>query len=51
MYQVSRSIYRELAPEIIADPLAPATGSNHEHVLRAIEASIYRLATDRKSVV
>ena len=47
MYQVSRSIYRELAPEILNDPIAPAAGSNHERVLRAIESSIYRLATDR----
>ena len=47
MYQLSRSIYRELAPDILADPIPPTTGTNHERVLRAIEASIYRLATDR----
>ena len=45
MYQVSRAIYRELAPEISE----PAGGStvNHERVLRACEATIERLATDR----
>ena len=47
MYQLSRSIYRELAPDILADPIPPTTGTNHERVLRAIEAAIYRLATDR----
>src|ERR1700742_4237985 len=47
VYQVSRSIYRELAPEILADPIPPSCGSNHERVLRAIEAAVYRLATDR----
>ena len=47
MYQLSRSIYRELAPDILADPIPPTTGTNHERVLRDIEAAIYRLATDR----
>ena len=47
MYQLSRSIYRELAPEILADPIPPGQSSNHERVLRAIESSVYRLATDR----
>src|SRR6478735_3506775 len=47
VYQVSRSIYRELAPDILNDPIAPVSGSNHERVLRAIESAIYRLATDR----
>ena len=47
MYQLSRSIYRELAPEILEDHVAAATGSNHERVLRACEAAVYRLATDR----
>jgi hypothetical protein len=46
MYRFSRAIYRELADEIIEDPY---TGSyvNHERVLRACEAAIERLATDR----
>jgi hypothetical protein len=49
MYQFSRAIYRELAPHIL--PPAPGAGatSNHEHVLRACEAVIMRLATDRHS--
>jgi hypothetical protein len=47
MYQFSRAIYRELAP-YVADPGArdPSQG-NHEHVLRACEAAVERLATDR----
>jgi hypothetical protein len=45
MYQFSRSIYRELAPHILEER---GSGSvNHERVLRACEAAIYRLATDR----
>jgi hypothetical protein len=41
MYQVSRGIYRELAPQIV-------TGRDgHEAVLRASEQAIERLATDR----
>jgi hypothetical protein len=46
MYQFSRSIYRELAPEIVEDRFGTA-GVNHQRVLRACEAAIYRLATDR----
>ncbi len=47
MYQFSRSIYRELAPEIVEDhPLSRGAG-NHERVLRACEAAVHRLATDR----
>jgi hypothetical protein len=47
VYQLSRSIYRELAPDILADPIPLSHGSNHERVLRACEAAVYRLATDR----
>lgn len=47
MYQFSRAIYRELAPHILAPPLGVAASSNHEHVLRACEAVVERLATDR----
>ena len=47
MYQFSRAIYRELAPQIQAPPPgAPAT-ANHTAVLRACEQVITRLATDR----
>jgi hypothetical protein len=49
MYRFSRAIYRELAAEIVEDSSAVTTGSttNHERVLRACEAAIERLATDR----
>ena len=51
MYQFSRAIYRELAPHIAAarpgSAAAAAGESNHEHVLRACEAAIERMATDR----
>jgi hypothetical protein len=47
MYQFSRAIYRELAPQILAPPPGAAATSNHEHVLRACEAVVERLATDR----
>jgi hypothetical protein len=47
MYQFSRAIYRELAPHIVPPPPGAAAASNHEHVLRACEAVIERLATDR----
>jgi hypothetical protein len=46
MYQVSRSIYRELAPLIVDDGPPVAGPGNHERVLRACEAAIHRLATD-----
>ena len=46
MYQFSRAIYRELAPHI-----RPAAGQDmrqaHAHVLRACEATVERLASDR----
>jgi hypothetical protein len=41
MYQVSRAIYRELSGHIVGGREA------HEHVLRACEANIERLVTDR----
>ena len=47
MYRFSRAIYRELACEILPDPVIPDGSSNHEHVLRACEAAVLRLATDR----
>jgi hypothetical protein len=46
MYHLSRAIYRELAGEIIEDPYQ-ARNVNHERVLRACEAAVERLATDR----
>ncbi len=47
MYQFSRAIYRELADEIIEDPRSALSNGNHERVLRACEAAVERLATDR----
>ncbi len=47
MYQFSRCIYRELAPQIAEDGPLVGGASNHERVLRACEAAIHRLATDR----
>jgi hypothetical protein len=46
MYRFSRAIYRELASEIIEDP-HQSGHVNHERVLRACEAAVERLATDR----
>jgi hypothetical protein len=47
MYRFSRAIYRELAAEIVEDPHGINAHANHERVLRACEAAIERLATDR----
>jgi len=47
MYRFSRAIYRELAGEIIEDAHCLGQPANHERVLRACEAVIERLATDR----
>jgi hypothetical protein len=47
MYRFSRAIYRELASEILDEPVCPNGTSNHEHVLKAAEAAVLRLATDR----
>jgi hypothetical protein len=47
MYRFSRAIYRELAGEILGEPVCPDGSSNHEHVLRAAEAAVLRLTTDR----
>jgi hypothetical protein len=47
MYRFSRAIYRELAAEIVEDPHGLNAHANHERVLRACEAAVERLATDR----
>jgi hypothetical protein len=47
MYRFSRAIYRELADEITEDPHCNCSYTNHERVLRACEAAVERLATDR----
>ena len=46
MYHFSRSIYRELAPDIIEDCPAHDGITNHERVLRSCETCVERLATD-----
>ena len=48
MYRFSRAIYRELADEILEDPNRASFHTNHERVLRACEAAVERLATDRR---
>jgi hypothetical protein len=48
MYRFSRAIYRELADEIVEDPHGIGCRTNHERVLRACEAAVERLATDRR---
>jgi hypothetical protein len=47
VYQFSRAIYRELADEILEDRRCESLHNNHERVLRACEATVQRLATDR----
>ncbi len=47
MYQFSRAIYRELAPQILAPAHDPSDMGNHAAVLCACEQVIRRLATDR----
>ncbi len=47
MYEFSRAIYRELAGEILPDPVCERPLVNHERVLQACEAAVERLATDR----
>ena len=46
MYQFSRAIYLRLSDDILDDEVVPGH-SNHAQVLRACEAAIERLATDR----
>jgi hypothetical protein len=48
MYQFSRAIYRELADEVAESPHCDRRHANHEFVLRACEAAVDRLATDRE---
>jgi hypothetical protein len=47
MYRFSRAIYKELADAITEDPHSAGSYTNHERVLRACEAAVERLATDR----
>lgn len=47
MYQFSRSIYRELSPYVV-EKRYPAGQTNRQKVLEASEATIRRLALDRR---
>src|ERR1039457_4739247 len=47
MYRFSRAIYRELSSEIMESASGLDPNANHERVLRACEAAVERLATDR----
>ena len=47
MYQISRSIYRDLADDIVEGRPCEDGPTNHERVLWACEAVVYRLTTDR----
>ena len=44
MYQFSRRIYRELAPLVTED----STGSGRQRLLESCEATVERLARDRR---
>ena len=46
MYQISRSIYREIEADIV-DDRQWGDATNRERVLRACEAAVLRLTTDR----
>jgi hypothetical protein len=48
MYRFSRSIYRELSPRVTEDPFGGSSVSNRQKVLDACEATIRRLAYDRR---
>jgi len=45
MYQFSRAIYRELAPDVLE---APGSSANRHALLAACEATCDRLASDRR---
>ncbi len=47
MYRFSRAIYRELSRDVVEDPHGLDPHASHERVLRACEAAVERLATDR----
>jgi hypothetical protein len=47
MYQFSRAIYRELAPQLLAPKPDLAANANQEHLLSACEAVVERMAVER----
>jgi len=46
MYQISRTIYRELAPYVLEERPSCQRETNHELVLRACERTVQRLLND-----
>ena len=46
MYQISRSIYREIEADIVEGKWGEGP-TNHGRVLRACESAVFRLTTDR----
>jgi hypothetical protein len=48
MYRFSRSMYRELAPQVVEDPNDQTGCANKQKVLDSCEAAIRRLAYDRR---
>ena len=48
MYRFSRSIYRELAQDVVEDPKDPTGCRNKQQVLDPCESVIRRLACDRR---
>ncbi len=48
MYQLSRSIYRELAPLVVEDERDPTGCRNKQLVLDSCEETVRRLAYDRR---
>ena len=47
MYHFSRSMYRELAPEVVEDRHGRGCGANRARFLERCESAVERLATDR----
>ena len=48
MYQISRSIYRRLAPLVVVDRADQTGAQRQRRVLEACEGTITRMATDRR---
>jgi hypothetical protein len=48
VYQISRSIYRRLAPRVIAEPGDPSGARNRLHLLETCEEAMVRMARDRR---
>lgn len=46
--EISRSIYRAIAQEILPDRYGSTDGTNHVRVLKACERNVERLFTDRE---